>query len=545
LVAGVIGICTSLVTADFESDVKKIEDLKMEVHDQSSRRAAIRRVGKAGTDTAARTLVELLCDSYDMIRQVAFEALVGMSGSDVDTVLIEEGLAHDNAIVRREVCDILAIRKPKQAAEPLTRVMKRDKDDSVPPRAARAVGFIGGEDAKGELERGLKRKGALGGQSAIALARLELVDEELSEDIAKLAGDRDWQGAVGALDAIKMVGPDPWLEDLGDALKNRDWRPRIALAQCLAAVDSDEQRAYVVELYTELLEDDDWRVRRRTIEALVDWWQVEAIKLLIDTLEEEEGSLRYDIVHALVALCGGAFGYNTEAWKLWWVQKGESYQLREKPKRPRNGWLKAPDKDQVEREGGGHTATFFNVPVFEQDSTFVFDMSGSMRNEVSKDDPRIKGDIALQELARTLESMPEGADFNVQIFRFWSEWPQRTQEQSAFDSVQPLTDKNIKKAREWIASQEIRGYGAFYEAILMACKDPSVEVVYFLSDGGPSQGRYCEKSNCAPALLEALRFYPVTIHTVLIGGSNSDEKFMEELAQQHGGSMVNTTGGEG
>lgn len=166
-------------------------------------------------------------------------------------------------------------------------------------------------------------------------------------------------------------------------------------------------------------------------------------------------------------------------------------------------------------------------------------MSGSVRDPVSRDIGKLRIDLAREELARTLASMPEGASFNLVIFRYYSEFPVRTEVQRAFaKGVATVNPKHIELANKWIEGMPAVGWGAFYEGIAASLEDPAVQVLYFMSDGAPSRGEFTDRDELVEAVASLRRFSPVVMHTVLVGGGNRDEEFMKTLAESCGGTTA-------
>lgn len=534
LVALLCGV--SPVRAGADEDLAEIDQYAKEPFKQIERERAMRRLASEGGEKAAAKLVELLGDEFIHIRESATELLVNMHGDEATSAAQKDGLASKSAEVRARSAEVLGLRFASAAVEDLAKLLKKDKDETVRFRAAQALGILGGETARAALRDGLKLDGEACGECARALGRLG--DAESADKLVKLLDKKDGLAAVGAADGLSALGADGYVEALAKAADHKDWRARIAVAQAFARLEKPESRETAREALEALLADDDWRVRRRTVEALVDLWDKLSIDLLAARLgEEKEAPLTYDLVHALEDLSGERKGYEPGAWQLWWKTKASSFELRQKPKRPANGWLRMPEAGAV-GDGKGVSATFFDVPVFAQDAAFVFDASGSMRDELAGG--KTKFDRCREELHRTLDALPEGTSFNLVIYRYESNFPPTTALLRAFDKgVRKAEKKSIDAAMKWIEGQEAKGWGAFYEGITGAMEDPAIRVVYFLSDGSPSRGRCTRRESLIFALRESTRFHPITLNTVLIGGQRRDRELMQEMAEALGGRMMN------
>lgn len=539
LCVALLAVCGALVRAqsdDVKRDLKDVEDRATKPFEQYEREDAMRRLGKSGEAAAISKLISLLRDDFVNIRTAAARILVTAQG-EVDAALLKEGLAHKDAEVRRRSADVLGKRKAASAVEALGKTLRADKDEAVRVACARALGRIGGTDAEAALEKVLKSGDAASGEAAAALGRAGRQD--LAGKLADALKAKSAEGVVGALDGLAVLGvAHEHLAAIAKTAGHKDWRVRIACAQALGTITAIADEDAARKVLAQLLADDDWRVRRRTIEALVDLWQPLGAALLAERLPKEETALFMDIVHALEDLTGSRHGYMREAWTRWWEGIGSKAELAKRKPRPAQGWLRAPSEGAAGK-GEGATATYFKIPVFAQPAAFVFDMSGSMRDPVSRDNGKLRIDLAREELARTLASMPEGASFNLVIFRYYSEFPVRTEVQRAFSKgVASVNAKHIELANKWIEGMPAVGWGAFYEGIAASLEDPAVQVLYFMSDGAPSRGEFTDRDELVEAVAALRRFSPVVLHTVLVGGGNRDEEFMKTLAESCGGTMA-------
>lgn len=526
------------IRADDKADIKEIDDLKSDPFKQYEREDKMRALAKSGSAEAANKLIELLADDYVHIRDAASDILIEMKGDGVNECLVK-ALAHKSTDVRWRAADVLGYRLATGAVKDLADRLKSEKEIGVREACARALGAIGNDEAKKALSNGLAQGGAASGACARALGQLGVKDA--ADKMEKLLKDKEWQAVVGALDGFAFLGPDASVKTIAKCESSKDWRVRIAVAQCLTKLTTPEAVAEARQAFAALLKDKDWRVRRRSVEAMLDLWQAMSVELLIDQLAVETTAIIHDIVHALETLTGERKGFKADGWKMWW--DGSKKELVAKPKRPAQGWLRAPQTGRQTQSGEGETTTFFDLPVLRQNAAFVFDLSGSMRNPLSKSDPRIPLELAREELGKTLAAMPKGSMFNVCAYRYTSDYPPKTEWLRAFnDGVHELNVANVKAGNDWIAKLEARGWGAFYEALTLSMDDPEVQAIYFLSDGAPSRGAYVRRENLIAALRKAMRFCPVTINTVTISTKGRDIEFMEDIAKEGGGTCAKPLG---
>lgn len=537
--AGLMAAVAALASAQADAikkDIQEVEDRATKPFEQREREAAMARLAESGDRAALGKLVRLLCDEFVHIRAAA-ERLLVRAGS-ADAVLIEDGLAHKQAEVRRRAARVLGRRNSETAVKPLGELLRTDKEEAVRVSCAQALGAVGRAKEPGKaacIEALARVLRAQDGTAGAAARELGLLGAPHVKEIAELLRARNADAVIGACDALAALrAVDTHAEALAKAAAHKDWRVRIAAVQALCNAESPDTATYA-KVLSERLADTDWRVQRRAIEALVDLWQPLSVELLAKRLPEEKSALALDIVHALEDLTGSRLGYLAAAWPRWWETTGKSQSMPSRKPRPRHGWLRPPRAGRTEDGGAGATASYFDIPVFARPTVFVFDLSGSMRDAVSRTNPRIRTDVAREELARTLGQMPAGSSINLLIHRYSSDYPPRTETQTAFRTVQPADLKNIRAANDWIARQQAVGWGAFHEALIAAMTDPAASAIYFLSDGAPSRGEHVDREELIQALAQARRFSPVVIHGVLVGGGGRDEEFMRGLAESCGG----------
>jgi len=528
-----------------KQDLKEVDDRADKPFEQYERESAMRRLGESGDPAAFAKLVSLLNDDFVSIRTSAQRILVSAKG-DAGSVLVRDGLTHKQAEVRRRSATVLGKRKDAAATKPLANLLKGEKDESVRVACVHALGAVAagfGKDWAGDkelssaLERALKGNDAPAGAAALQLGQLGAV--QYAARIAELAKGKSAESAIGGCDGLAALGvAAEHLEALAKAAAAKDWRVRIAAAQALCSVRQDGHDDALRESLAALLADSDWRVRRRCIESLVDLWRPLSADLLAARIGKESSVLALDIAHALEDLTGTRQGYLPEAWSRWWESSGRAKGLVARRERPAQGWLRPPRPGSVDAGGSGATATYFDIPVFAQPTAYVFDMSGSMRDPVSRDNSKIRSVLAREELARTLKASPAGTSFNLVIYRYYSEFPVRTEVLRAFSAAQPLGPKTLESADKWIAGQQAFGWGAFYEGLVAAMADPAVQVIQFLSDGAPSRGEFTDREELIEALGVVRRFAPVVVNAVLVGGARRDEDFMRDMATNCGGSFA-------
>jgi HEAT repeat protein len=518
-------------SADVRGDLARIDTYKTDAEKQDERIPLMRNLAAVGGSDVAVKFVSLLNDEFLHVREEAEDLLLALKGSGVNEALVKQGLgAKENDICRRAAL-ILGARKCEEAIVPLTAILRGQRDSEVRVACALALEKIGSEKALRVLSDGLSVRGPTGGACAAALGRLGKTEE--AARIERLLHDKDGLCVVGAADGLALLGPDAWVKNLCGAADHKDQRARIAVAQALSKV-SAEVAPQTQTTFAALLKDDDWRVRRRSIEALVDLWHPMCVELLLARLPLEKSSLRYDLVHALEDLTGERKGYAADGWTFYWNQVGKQRGVGGKVKRPIGGWLRMPSTALVQ-EGGEGTTVLFEVPVLAQDSCFVIQTTGTMNGLVAGG-ARTRFVVARDEMRRTLAGLGKDTGFQVLTYRYVSNFPPFAQRQAAFEKgVQPVTAENIKAAEEWLAKRDVFGLCAWFENVASALEDPKVRAVYFVNDGAFQRGISTKLSRIKELYLQATRFQPISFVSIGLDMGYQHTLDMQAFTESIGG----------
>jgi hypothetical protein len=166
--------------------------------------------------------------------------------------------------------------------------------------------------------------------------------------------------------------------------------------------------------------------------------------------------------------------------------------------------------------GGGGGTSFFGVSAKGRRFAFIVDVSASMGEGG-------KLGTCMRELARSLESLPDYADFNILLF--------------STHFIEPPTQKGWMRAKKGAVRQVIRWLGqvepnggtqprsAFMQAFSMSVRP---DVVFFLTDG---QVQDFTADEC---MILNERGKRVVINTIAFGDPSSQE-LLRQIARESGG----------
>lgn len=519
-------------SGDVRGDLARIDSYKSDAEKQDERIPLMRQLAAVGGNDVAAKFVALLNDEFLHVREESEVLLAGLKGDGVDEILVKQGLGSKEDDTCRRCALVLGARKCEDAVAPLFGILRGQRNADVRVACALALEKIASEKALRALNDGMNARGAAGGACAAALGRLGR--QESAAKIERLLSDKDGLCVAGAADGLAALGPDAWVKSLCLASDHKDYRARIACAQALAKLGAEAANAAQSALAA-LLKDADWRVRRRTIEALVDLWQPLCVDLLLARLTLEKGALRYDLVHALEDLTGERKGYSADAWSFYWNEVGKARGPAKKRERPSGGWLRSPSAKLVSEGGDGDTGVLFEVPVLNQDSCFVIQTTGTMTSPVAND-TRTRFVLARDEMRNTFKGLGKDSNFQVLTYRYVSNFPPFAQRQAAFEKgVQPVTPENLKIAEEWLAKRDVFGLCAWFENVAAALEDPKVRAVYFVNDGAFQRGISTKLPRIREFYLEATRYQPISFFNIGLDMGYQHTLDMQAFTESIGG----------
>jgi hypothetical protein len=261
-------------------------------------------------------------------------------------------------------------------------------------------------------------------------------------------------------------------------------------------------------------------------------------------MRKETGRLRRDANRALETLTGELGVDDADLWDAWWKLKGATLDIGPRPTPDRHGRVRrarrSPGAGRWSHSPGDPTetvASFFRLPIASTRLAFLFDLSGSMRDPADDGKPGTKVERARAEFSKAVDALPKETVFDLFVYRFPSAFPPAPRMTRAFGALTPAGAPMVaKRASEWLAKEQPRGWGAFYDGLVLATAD-EVDTIVLLSDGVPSMGTYDRGFRLVDEFVRANRFRRVAVDTVLVGKKGADRDFMQDLADGTGGAF--------
>jgi hypothetical protein len=369
---------------------------------------------------------------------------------------------------------------------------------------------------------GVRVQALLDGATTTAGTVLSNVDPEALEGAMDYL-DRTWLRAPDAAEALRFL-------DAVGGLKPENARRRVRLAAAdgalaprvraaavanLSSVNDDSLPQAVLPYLT--LGAESFPLVRASIAAATKAHRREAIEPLIAFLGREDiGVLRTDAHEALQSLTGEKHGPYRQPWADWWRQAQGTFRMPDKP----------VEKDRTQPAGKG--VTFYGITTFSDRILFVLDVSGSMDKPDAKDKPQPdRLTVAKQELLGAVFNVDDGHRFNVLLFNHevipWQ------------PAMVVANEDQRRKAKEWIQARHPTGGTNIHDALeaafgiaLRATGEPSVDTVFFLTDGTPTAGKIRDPKSILEAVKEWNRSAHLTLHCIAVG--EADHEFLKVLA---------------
>lgn len=248
--------------------------------------------------------------------------------------------------------------------------------------------------------------------------------------------------------------------------------------------------------------------RRCVVQAMSRIREPEAIGFLIGMLPGAHGLVQAEIIEHLTKTTQQKFNDNDREWTLWWKENQARFKYPAE---------RAPSQVQVDPS----QPNYYGIPICAKKVVFVLDTSVSMRG--------VPMEQAKAALMATVDSLPEQVAFNIVMFdKTATVWQPR---------LLPASIPIKQMAMQTVVSRGMGG-GTASHAALNAAFGLDPEVIYFLSDGEPTDG---QPAQIVESISERNRTRRISIHTIGVvtqrGGGGGLTFFMKPLAENNYGTF--------
>lgn len=248
--------------------------------------------------------------------------------------------------------------------------------------------------------------------------------------------------------------------------------------------------------------------RRCVVQAMSKINEPEAIGFLVEMLPGAQGLVQFEIIEHLTRKTGQKFKDNDREWTNWWKENQSGFQFPS----ARVANVNDINLDQ---------STYYGIPICAKRIVFVIDTSVSMNGQ-----PMQAAKVAL---LKAVESLPESVSFDIVMFdQTATVWQPR---------LLPATLPAKQQASQSVIARGMK-IGTASHAALNSAFGLEPEVIYFLSDGEPTDG---QPGQIVESISERNRTRRISIHTIGVvtrrGGGAGLTHFMKPLAEFNWGTF--------
>lgn len=334
------------------------------------------------------------------------------------------------------------------------------------------------------------------------------VSEEFKRYVKKQANEEILSGLLGGMIATTDEAQQlEVVKTLDDYLAS----PRGHLIVPISLIDDlgkqgDEDAVKAIKVLSRAKAfDSQFGYRRAVVQAMVQIHNSASLGFLVDMLPGTQGLIQADIIQYLTRTTKQKFKDNDRDWTMWWKENQATFKL--------------PPAGAVDDAVDLNQTTYYGIPICAKRIVFVLDTSGSMRGQPME--------AAKMSLLKTVESLPEAVNFNIVMFdQTATVWQQR---------LVPASVVAKQTAAQTVMARGMK-IGTASHAALNAAFNLDPEVIYFLSDGEPTDG---QPAQIVESLSERNRTRRITIHTIGVvtsrGGGAGLSLFMRPLAEHNYG----------
>jgi hypothetical protein len=479
----------------------------------------LERRGNKELGRMARELVESVALRGDM-RAEAAEILARSEGARIADLFIDLGRkqAVTPEVLRTTMAELLAGLDDPKVDKLTGKLIGRGKPHE---KRFALIATRGTKDEKvlKKIARGLKDK-----DPGVVILTLQILGESKYEDAIEdmekvLDKGKNEDVLTAAMKALSQVrsSDDEWRQRLeGFALGEH----RLLRNASIRALGSERK---LLDLFTITLAHDDWSTRLATLNALEMVRKAPVVGIIVERMQEEGGRMLRECADSLWRLTGEPYRLRTVAWKGWYEGNKDSIEIISSSKLAR-----LEEEEETRRLKETSRVEFFGIRIESKSVIFILDISGSMlerlRSRYVGKTGETRIDRAKSELVKAIESLEEGALFNVVAFNGgvlpWK------------DGLSAATGSTRSECVEWVNKLGALGGTNLFDSLEQAFQDQDVDTIMILSDGEPTAGQMTEPSGIRREVLSWNEDRNVRIHTVAMGGSL---KILEWLAEDSDG----------
>ena len=481
-------------------------------------------------------------------------------------------LGDHSVYVRDDSFEVLRQRKSEELMKGLTQVLAQAKKS---PLAAAAVAELFERTKFAEGRQALEKYGLKAKSEEVVLESIWALEAIGSSESAKALEkthkrrhpNSEFRVQGDALIALAVVDAKTAEPHIEKALEHRVLPLRIAALVALGKIDTARAaKAAVTAISAKALNKKARSWEARILFASVDtlglWLSrskdpalaKSAVEAMIERLGRAEGLSKHVLGLGLFDLTGEQLGDDPENWRGWWDARKDGFTFKdkappEKKTKKKKSKKKKGDKDEKlpgegdKKEGDGRVETgkeaktrvrFHGIPIHSDRLLFAQDVSGGMNSPMDKDDSDSPSRMiySAQELKRVLKALDDDVWTNVCFFA-----TEYTFTAERLFPIKRAREKLIAFVDEKSVTPKGRAIGRsnLYDTLAVAFEDPEIDTVFFLSEGGPTEGQFLRTARFMRHLGRINVYSRVRVHCLQITKATFGEKFLRAVSDLTGG----------
>lgn len=356
----------------------------------------------------------------------------------------------------------------------------------------------------------------------------ERKQKESADRLSKLIGKNKERNVMrAALEALAQLRKDDpkWIDELFALTKHDDAEVRNVALQALAQTKSKD----AIKKLIEFLEDPSWSVRLAALDALEHMRSKDAVGPIIVRMGKEEGRMLQEFSLALWRLTGQGFQENASGWANWWKNAADRFEFLNEEQL---NTVASGEEEYRLRQSTRVEQKFFGIRIVSHRVIFIIDVSGSMAELLNSEYEGKAGqqrmDVAKRELERCVLGLDSSALFNIITFSSdvdrWID-----------GSLAAASEKNRLEAKAFTEKLKEGGGTNLFGALKESFKDLDVDTIFVLSDGEPSVGETTDPLQIREQVKAWNEHRGIQINTIAVGGQF---QVLEWLAEDSGGTHV-------
>ena len=333
------------------------------------------------------------------------------------------------------------------------------------------------------------------------------VAKPVQEDASSLMDiDMDVPAMCPLMDALGRMKDSRYIGLIHKSLNSKDVRVHIDALRAMRRIAHESS----IKEMQKLLAKCPWNVLIEVCLGLGENPHASSIEPLLKRFKNETGRFRLDVNYAISSIVGKRIGFNPKEWELWWSKNKKSFKVDSGKTQAYRNSVRLQDVG-VPSLGG-----FYQISIYSDHCCFVLDSSNSMKGKRIES---LKGNCK-----ETITTLAKHVMYNIVDFG------------GNIDVLYPRTlIKNRRKGLDYIYDLDLSLGTRTIDSIIRGMEIPTVDTIYFLSDGAPYRGRMQKWGNIFRLILLMNRYRHIAVSTICFDPSAKNKKSMKQISIENYG----------